>query len=112
MTPMSDEEVSDDSSDHEQSDKDEEIMFRKLEAELDSLAWDSNLIQDLKKLKRSTENKEVQVDDGLMPFDKNAKNDSMQSDASLQNRLISEEAERAAKSIGGTITNAQLQNYY
>ena len=103
MTHDSDPEMSEESSDHEKSEE-EEDMFRKLESELDNLAWDPDLIEDLKKLKRSTENKEVQVDDDFGAFNKKVESESNSS--SLHQRVVSEDAERAAKSIGGTITNA------
>ncbi len=83
MTPDSEPEISDDSSNHDKSDEEEEIMFRKLESELDQLAWDPDLIEDLKKLKRSTESKEVQVDDGLAAFTKNAKDDSLDTSSTI-----------------------------
>lgn len=112
--------ISEEESDHEKSDAEELAMNNKLEAKLKDLAADENLFEDLRayringKLRRETKNQKISAQSSLAKILdlSNKQNDNLTGDMHLTEGQIDGEAEKATKSIGGSIANVQMQNYY
>ena len=74
------------------------------------LSEDPDLLEDLKKLKRQTKNAQVSAQNSLAKI--TLLKAEEQDVGSSKLNLVDSGQERATKSIGEAITNAQMQNYY
>lgn len=87
--------------------------MRRLEDELDRLAHDPELLTDLMKLKRTTEDKEVDVQHDLARMTMlNQSGDMSNATMNKSMQMVESAVELNARSIDGAITNAKMQNYY
>ena len=110
---QSDPEDEEQDSDHEKSDEEELVVARKLENQLNMMAEDADLLEDLKKLKRSTKNVSISAQNSLAVVTLLGEADDEDgTSAGFTSKHVDVEAERAAKSIGGAITNSKMQSYY
>ena len=78
------------------------------------MAEDADLLEDLKKLKRSTKNVSISAQNSLAVVTLLGEGDENEdgTSAGFTSKHVDAEAERAAKSIGGAITNSKMQSYY
>ena len=84
----------------------EKELNRRLEAELDLLADDPNLLADLKKMKRQTKNANISAQESLAKFNLADGEDEFIQNDNRGDNLVDSGAERITKSIGGEIANA------